>query len=318
LSRNTVLTLAYVGTEGHKLISQYDANPGDPKECLQLIQEGATPVCGPGLEQQTFTLPNGKQVFGTRNALGSAFGYGNSFTANISNSNYNSLQVSVERKASDITFLAAYTYGKAIDNSSGFNDWVNFSNYRLSRALSSFDLRHNFVVSYNWALPFGRVFSSAPKRLVNGWTFVGITRATTGFPISLNEGGLDISLVGSGAIDVPNLVGPVVTQDPHKPGPNGPNTYFFPDAFAAQPLGTFGTASRRFFHGPGIFNTDFALMKSTAVTERTALEIRAEFFNIFNHTQFNNPSGNFSSGNFGVVTGARDPRIGQVSMKFVF
>ena len=167
-----------------------------------------------GTEQATFTLPNGRQVFGTRNALGPAFGYGNSFTANISNSNYNSLQISVERKASDITFLAAYTYGKALDNSSGFNDWVNFSNYRLSRALSSFDVRHNFVASYNWALPFGRVFSNAPKRLMNGWNLVGITRATTGFPISLSEGGQDISLVGSSNIDVPNRVGPVQTQDP--------------------------------------------------------------------------------------------------------
>lgn len=318
LSRNTVLTLAYVGTEGHKLISQFDANPGDPNECLQLIQQGATPTCGPGLEQQTFTLPNGKQVFGTRNALGQAFGYGNSYTANISNSNYNSLQVSVERKASDVTFLAAYTYAKAIDNASGFNDWVNFTNFRLSRALSSYDLRHNFVVSYNWALPLGRAFAKAPRRLVNGWNLVGITRVTTGFPITLNEGGLDISLVGSGNIDVPSVVGAVQTQDPHKPGPNGPNTYFLPDAFAAQPLGTFGNASRRFFSGPGIVNTDFALHKSTPITERTAVEFRAEFFNIFNHTQFNNPSGNFSSSDFGVVTSARDPRIGQLSLKFVF
>ena len=92
LSRNTVLTLAYVGTEGHRLISQYDANPGNAALCLQLITENATPTCGPGLEQQTFTLPNGSQVLGTRTALGPNFGYGNSYTANISNSNYNSLQ----------------------------------------------------------------------------------------------------------------------------------------------------------------------------------------------------------------------------------
>ena len=318
LSRNTVLTLAYVGTEGHRLISQYDANPGDAAECLQLIQEKATPTCGPGLEQQTFTLPNGQQVFGTRNALGPNFGAYNSYTANISNSNYNSLQVSVERKAGDITFLAAYTYAKSIDNASGFNDWVNFTDFGLSRALSSFDLRHNFVVSYNWSVPFGRAFSSAPKRLVNGWNLVGITRVTTGFPIGLSEGGLDISLVGDGNIDVPNVTGPVQTQNPHNPGPNGANTYFLPGAFSAQALGTFGDANRRFFSGPGIFNTDFALEKTTAVTERTFVLFRAEFFNIFNHTQFNNPSGNFSSSNFGVVTSARAPRIGQLSLKFAF
>ena len=318
LSRNTVLTLAYVGTEGHRLISQYDANPGNAALCLQLIAEKATPTCGPGLEQQTFTLPNGTQVLGTRTALGPNFGYGNSYTANISNSNYNSLQVSVERKAGDITFLAAYTYAKSIDNASGFNDWVNFTDFGLSRALSSFDLRHNFVVSYNWSVPLGRAFSSAPRRLVNGWSLVGITRATTGFPISLSEGGLDISLVGSAPIDVPNVTGPVQTQNAHNPGPNGANTYFLPGAFSAQTLGTFGDANRRFFSGPGIFNTDFALEKTTNVTERTFVLFRAEFFNMFNHTQFNNPSGNFSSSNFGVVTSARAPRIGQLSLKFVF
>jgi Carboxypeptidase regulatory-like domain len=318
LTQKTVMTLAFVGTQGHRLISQYDANPGDPNLCLQLIAENATPTCGPGQEGQTFTLPNGSQVFGTRPALGPAFGTGNSYTANISNSNYNALQISVERRASDITFLAAYTYSKAIDNASGFGDWVNFTNYRLSRALSSYDLTNNFVISYSWALPFGRIFSHAPRRLVEGWNLVGITRAASGFPVGLSEGGIDVSLFSSPNIDVPNVVGKVQTQDPHNPGPNGPNTYFLPDAFAVQALGTEGDANRRFFHGPGIFNTDLSLMKSTKVTESTAIEFRAEFYNIFNHTNFNNPNGNISSDTFGVVTSARDPRIGQLSLKFVF
>jgi hypothetical protein len=270
------------------------------------------------LESATFTLPNGKQVFGTRNNLGPAFASGNDFTSNISNSNYNSLQVSVERKAGDITFLAAYTYSKSIDDASGFGDLVNFTNYRLSRALSSFDITNNFVASYNWAIPFARAFGNAPRRLVNGWNMVGISRFASGFPISLSEGGLDISLVGSGGTDTPNVIGQVQIQNPRNPGPNGPNTYFLPGAFAAQTPGTFGSANRRFFHGPGLLNTDFALEKTTAITERTAVEFRAESFNIFNHAQFNNPSGNFASSNFGVVTSARAPRIGQLSLKFVF
>ncbi len=318
ITSKTVFTIAYVGTEGHRLISQYDANPGDPQECLQLAAEGATPTCGPGLEGATFTLPNGSQVLGTRNALGPAFGQGNSFTANISNSNYNSLQVTLERRASDVTFLLAYTYSKAIDDASGFGDWVNFTNYRLSRSLSSFDIPNNFVASYNWAVPFSRWMPGAPQRLTNGWNLVGISRFAQGFPITLSEGGLDISLVGSPSIDVPNIVGPVQTQNPRNGGPNGPNTYFLPSAFAAQPLGTFGDANRRFIIGPGILNTDFALEKTTRITESTSIQLRAEFFNIFNHTQFNNPSGNFASSNFGVVTSARDPRIGQVSLRFTF
>jgi hypothetical protein len=277
---------------------------------------GATPACGPNLEQQTFTLPNGQQVFGTRTALGPAFGSGNTYTANIANSNYNSGQISVERKAADLTFLAAYTYSKAIDDSSAFGDWVNFTNYRLSRALSSYDLTHNFVVSYNWAIPFDRAFGSLPKRLTQGWSFNGITRFSTGFPIYIHQGSGDNSLIGESSTDTPNLIGPVQIQDARNPGPNGPNTYFLPSAFTSEQLGQFGTANRRFFHGPGILNTDLGLEKDTRITERMNVEIRAEFFNIFNHTQFQNPDGNFSSSNFGVVTNARDPRIGQLSAKF--
>src|ERR1700733_1875274 len=81
LSKSTVLTLAFVGTQGHKLISQYDANPGNAALCEQLNAEGATPTCGANGEQITYTLPNGQQVFGTRTALGPAFGADNSITA---------------------------------------------------------------------------------------------------------------------------------------------------------------------------------------------------------------------------------------------
>ena len=243
---------------------------------------------------------------------------------NIANSNYNAGQITVERKAADLTFLAAYTFSKAIDNSSGFGQWVNFSNNRISRSLSAYDLTHNFVVSYNWAIPFDRAFGSLSKRLTQGWNFTGITRFATGLPVGISQSG-DYSLVGGGNTDVPNLVGKVVIQDPRKPGPNGANTYFLPGAFASGPLGQFGNANRQFFHGPGINNTDFGLMKRTTIRESIAFEVRAEFFNVFNHAQFNNPGGTLTclvstdpncSTTFGVVTSARDPRIGQVSAKF--
>jgi len=89
------------------------------------------------------------------------------------------------------------------------------------------------------------------------------------------------------------------------------------DAFAVNDvLGTFGTSSARFFHGPGIINTDLGLSKTTRITESMNFEVRAEFFNIFNHTQFNNPGGNISNSRFGLVSSARAARIGQVSAKF--
>ena len=91
-----------------------------------------------------------------------------------------------------------------------------------------------------------------------------------------------------------------------------------PSLFSLENMGEFGNAKRRFFSGPGINNWDMALAKDIQLTEATSLELRAEFFNIFNHAQFVTPSGLINSGSFGVVTNANDPRIGQVAAKFKF
>jgi hypothetical protein len=339
LSKSTVLTLAYVGTEGHHLITQEEANPGNAALCMQLTAEGAMDTtagvagCQPNNENDVFQLPSGSFVYSTRQSIlspnfcpGSAvlvcFGYGNTYTRMTANSIYNAAQITVERKASDVTFLAAYTFAKALDDSSAFNDLVNFEDAKLSRGLSSTDIRSNFVASYIWAIPFQRAFSKAPKRLTQGWQMQGITRFSTGFPIQMNQSVGDASLVGSPATDMPNLVGPVQIVDPRKSNPGCPTTdgtgcYFLPSAFAVNTdLGTFGTANRRFFHGPGFNNTDFGFLKQTVIKENYAFDLRVEFFNIFNHAQFMNPTGDISNSSFGIVTNARDPRIGQVSAKF--
>jgi hypothetical protein len=324
LTRATVLTLAYVGTQGHRLISQYDANPGNQALCLSLstfadVAPGS-PKCEPNGEQQTYTRADGVVFNGTRDKLGPAFSQNNSFTSNIANSNYNAGEITVEHKASNLSLLAAYTYSKGIDNSSGFGQWVNFANFALSRSLASFDVTHNFVVSYVWTIPFDRLFAGAPKRLTQGWNFNGITRFTGGLPIALHESD-DQSLTGSPNTDVPDLVGKVVIVNPRNANPNCPTSdgkgcFFLPGAFAVGPLGQFGNSSRQFFHGPGINNTDFGLSKRTNITESMGIEVRAEFFNIFNHTQFVNPDGDVNGSQFGQVTSARDSRIGQLSAKF--
>jgi hypothetical protein len=194
---------------------------------------------------------------------------------------------------------------------------VNFTNPRLSRSIAAFDTTHNFVFSYVWAIPFERAFASLPKRLTQGWNFNGIVHFVGGLPVPLSQGG-DYSLTGSPNTDLPDVVGKVVLQDPRKPGPNGSNTFFLPDAFATPPLGSFGNSSRQFFHGPGINNFDIGLEKRTAITESMGFQIRLEFFNIFNHAQFNNPDGDRRNDTFGRVSSARAPRIGQLSAKFYF
>jgi hypothetical protein len=146
----------------------------------------------------------------------------------------------------------------------------------------------------------------------------GITRLSTGLPVMLSQGAGDYSLTGSANIDVPDGIAPLVIQNPRNAGPTGPNTYFMPTSFASGPPGTFGDANRQCFHGPGIVNTDFALMKTIPIKDTMAFMIRAEFFNLFHRANFYNPVGNFSSGQFGEVTSARPPRIGQVSAKFLW
>ena len=359
LSKSTVLTLAYVGTEGHRLIEQEDVNPGNAALCMQLNALGAADAsnpsaggCAPQGEQDTYTLalgapigvgcngsllpdPNPTQncVYGTRNFILKnnfcpesqtlCFGNANTLTHLAANSIYHSGQVTIERKAGDVTLLASYTLAKAIDNSSAFNDLVNFQNPRLSRGLSSTDVHHNFVASYIWAIPFDRAFSRGPKRLTQGWQLQGILHLSTGFPVQLNEPNEDASLAGSSSTDMPNLVGPVHLLNPHD---SSSHLVFDPSAFAPNTCnspsdpgcGTFGTANRRFFHGPGINNFDMGLTKRIPITESMAFELRGEFFNIFNHTQFSGVDGSIDDTGFGTATGARLPRIGQLSAKFIW
>ncbi len=88
--------------------------------------------------------------------------------------------------------------------------------------------------------------------------------------------------------------------------------------FSLETEGVAGNANRRFFHGPGLNNWDFSLQKSTQIKERMSLQIRAEFFNIFNHRQFQNPTGTINSSTFGRITSAWPGRIGQAALKFSF
>jgi hypothetical protein len=319
LSSSMVLTLAYVGTQGHRLLTAVEANPGNPKLCLSLQGNGVKPgtsSCGPFGELGVYARPDGTIINGTRGPLGPNFG-SNNYDSNLANSNYNSFQATFERRAANFTFLAAYTFSKSMDDSSAYGQQVNLTNYRLSKALSAFDSTHNFVVSYNYAMPLDQGLRALPKRLTQGWSVNGITRFTTGLPVTISQNS-DLSLVGASGIDVPDFVGPLVTQDSRKPGPVGPNEYFSRDGFLSEPLGQFGTANRRFFHGPGFNNWDIGIHKTTALREGMSLQFRAEFFNVFNHAQFNNPIGDFNNPLFGYVTSARAPRIGQLSLKFLW
>jgi len=324
LPGSTVLNLAYVGTQGRHMLSQFEANPGIAATCLAV--RAALPAgqgCGPHGEDSIYKLPTGN-VNGTRPhsvTSGTYLSQGlldftsNPYNATFVSSGYNALQASVQRHLGFSQFLASYTWSKSIDNGSGDTDKINPINPRLSRSLSAFDMSQNFVISYGINLPKFERSSLLIREPLGGWDLTGITRFTTGLPVTISEN-VDQSLLGSSHIDTPNWNGQPIAK--FNPRSTTTRTYFSASQFSLEPLGTFGTANRRFFHGPGLENWDMALHKSTQIHERYSVEFRAEFFNAFNHTQFSLPSGNQSSAGFGRVTSARSPRIGQVALRFAF
>ncbi len=322
LGGNTVLSVSYVGSQAHHLLLVYSANPGNPALCLQLNREGATPTCGPFGEDTTYVLPSGQTVQGTRVGLGPAFS-NDDYDSTVGNSNYNALEVTLRHTAKNLTFLIGYTYSKSIDQASSISDPGNPYDLSATRALSSFDLPQNFVASYQYKLPIEH-FVRHVKGLTSGWEVSGITRVSSGFPVTLESDG-DNSLMGSipngvnnHSLDLPDYNGEPLNLNGN---PRNGLPYFNISAFSVNALGTPGNASRRSFFGPGELNFDIALLKSFQFTESKILQFRIEAFNAFNHTNFFGPAavnGNIDSTLFGQVVNAAPPRLMQAALKFMF
>jgi hypothetical protein len=329
LGANTVLSVNYVGTQAHRLLVLEEANPGDPALCLLLSNPAnllptnpAQTPCGPFGEDTTFVTSSGKVFQGTRGPLGSNFG-SNANQATIGNSNYNALQVILNHTSRRLNILAGYTFSKSEDQSSNLGEEVNPINPALSKALSAFDVKHNFVVSYSYKIPFEHFFR-VTNRWTEGWEISGITRFSSGLPVTLVNFG-DNSLLGSEPNGVNNFG---VDEPDFTPGPLNLNKnprsgvkYFNTALFSENALGTPGTAKRRFFYGPGANNYDLALLKNVRLTESKSFQFRLEAFNAFNHAQFFGPQavdGNISSSTFGQVINAAPPRLMQLGAKFFF
>jgi Carboxypeptidase regulatory-like domain len=283
--------------------------PNSPALTLVGLRQYSSPFCQP--TTGAGCPPDGVPVFSSIFAQDT-----------IGNSNYNSLQASLEKRFSKgLQFQLAYTWSKSFDYGSSFEDIINPLDFAQSYSLSQFDARQRFVFSYVWQLPVPQLRGFAGK-LANGWQTSGIITFQSGFPLRIFssadtelENSFDFLLPGQ-----PDLVAPFRTLNPRGPG----HLAFDPSSFATPALGTIGDTPRTLCCGPGINNFDFALLKNTSVTEHTQLQFRAEFFNIMNHAQFVNPSaapgasGDFASSTFGQVVQARDPRLVQFALKFIF
>ncbi len=345
----TVLSVSYAGSEGHHLLLVYSADPGNPALCLALNQPGILPAgtsCGPGGENTNYNLaqpftfggvtyPAGTVLQGTRLGLnpslinsnvtaGNYFG-NDDYDGTIGNSSYNALQVTVRSAVKGLTYSISYTYSKSIDQASSISDVVDPYNFNFTRGLSAWNLKHNFVATYDYQLPLQRL-SNRLRRALEGWEISGVTRVASGFPVTLSTNG-DNSLQGSSPngvnnryLDLPDFTGQSleISSNPRADGLQ----YFNPSAFTDNALGTPGNVARRYFSGPGMFNTDAVLHRNFQIREGDVLQLRLEVFNLFNHVQFFGPAAvNGDVDNtqlFGKVQNSAPPRLMQLAMKFTF
>jgi Carboxypeptidase regulatory-like domain len=367
---NTVLSISYVGTQGHKLLTSIESNPGNAPLCLEIntvyVNAGQAAPCGPFGEGNVYALPPGtafsavpqaasnpavqltgqscqpfsaamtcNAINGTYTVFGPQGGsqvFGNNpYEATIAQSSYHSLQASVRHTGNYSTFLFGYTFSKCMDDASELIEGINPFNPKASTSLCAFDVKHNFVASYETKVPFDRMFhttSGWKNTLASGWAISGITSFVSGLPVSLsfpNDNSLTGTQGTSAPIDLPNFTpGKIpLNTNPRKLDANGnPIPYFNISLFSAEPLGQIGNAKRRFFYGPGLNNWDMALLKDTKITESKTIQFRFEAFNIWNHAQFSgqlSPGfGSFGSTGFGVISAAYDPRVLQAGLKFQF
>lgn len=234
------------------------------------------------------------------------------------NSSYESLQLNAEKRFSHgLQLLANYSWSKMIDDFAPPNMGNNANPYnaRLDRGLSYDDVPHIFHLSAVWQIPTPKL-SGFAERALGGWQLSSITGWQSGFPFTVYSG-VDNSFTGINS-DHADYLGPTSPWLHGLSHAQEVQRFFNTSVFTVNQVGTFGDSGKNILRGPSSFNTDLGLIKNTQFTERTRLQFRAEFFNIFNNVHFGQPGVTVGAPNFGKITSAGDPRILQLTMKFLF
>jgi hypothetical protein len=334
LGRGMVAELGYVGSSSHKLVAEYDSNPFIP-----------------GTFDRPLNLQAGLQIPGAYSDMPATF-------ANLVNANYNGLLASVTKSMGDwrsignTFFTVSYTWSHNINNADGFvrnSNAVPAFDHGLFRTSGDSDIRQRFVLSGGWELPFAHAWSKGPNKLTSGWTLYPILQAQTGVPMDVLSGlAIDGSTPGPSGAGDQNVVRPDWSDgtphslDPHQvqtftvngvpitghfafdpTGLSTPACYASPNPPGTPggcPTATYGTLPRNFFRAPGRVNLDLSLEKRTQLNERVALTFIAQFFNIFNHTEWQAPvaSASILSPQLAQITSTYDQRIGQLALRFTF
>ena len=326
LAPNMVATASYVGSRGHNQLVVRQANPGNPALCLSVSEPDqvapGSPTCGPFAENGVFITRAGQVINGTRDVLGPNYG---TMTRQETTgySRYNAMELNLRYTKGPVNVQSGYTLSKSVDVASNIGEQVNPFDVHLSEAPSAYDMRHNFVISYAYQLPVDRVLHRQ-NGWTEGWVVSGTSRFSSGFPVTLYNSS-DTSLLGTFGNGVNNNL--VDTPD-YQPGCDlkinhdpAKGDAFNTACFSLPALGSIGSASRRFFYGPGIENFDVSLLKDIHLAGRRTLQLRAEAFNVLNHPQFygaGSVDGNITSSTFGQIVGAASPRLIQLAAKYQF
>ncbi|HEX5412435.1 MAG TPA: carboxypeptidase regulatory-like domain-containing protein [Terriglobia bacterium] len=327
LGSNTTLETDYVGSHQIHMGQNRDLNQPLPQFQLPIVN---------GLDANTVRPFLGFSVINMNERVGI--------------SRYNSLQVFLNHRVDrfGLQFQVAYTWSRNLSNTINMDTEAHSNpiqdayNPQAEWAVANQNTPNSFSANYLWALPWFRDAKGFKGQVLGGWQLVGITTFRTGLPVNICED-TDYTGARGEACYRPDLV-----SNPNlSKGDRNLQRFFDPNAYVLQPLGTFGSAARNLVIGPGINDTDFSIFKNFNIPwfggggsnslagEAAKLEFRAEFFNVFNHTQFSGVNSTFvpqsdSGGNplaglpadpssgLGVITDARDPREIQLGLKFIF
>ncbi len=302
LGWNSVWEIAYAGSKGTKLYEFRNANPiaPSPDPSADIASRRPRPYLG---------------------YL--------SYWCACDSSTYNSLQTKIEKRLSNgLSFLTAYTFGKAIDeqstaslsfhNGGGFRDAAH---PQWEKGRADFDITHRFVNSLSYTLPigkgkrFGSGLHGASEALLGGWEVQGIQSASSGVPLTI------LASNDSSNTNSENELRPSrVLGVPLYPSHQDPSLWYNPAAFNYAPSGSFGNSGRNIINSAPTVSIDMSLFKDFALKERTKLQFRSEFFNIINHPNFRADSLNlvFDQASAGQYSAALDSRKIQFALKFIY
>jgi hypothetical protein len=326
IAHNTTFQIGYVGQRTTHLMVPIDLDQGElhPGGAPTYPYIGGLNPIGTVIDGITTTAP----TYGP-NGLGLV-----KDSASVGNMNYNALQAVLQKRASNgLEAQVSYTYQKCMANSAGYygswggqsqnadSYWQNIFDPNGDYAQCYWDTKHVLTAYAVYDLPFGKgkryghALPAAVNAVVGNWAINPILSWHGGFP--LNMRGSDNSGTGDIFSPRPNCTGSV--SYPKTPVAGVGIQWFSPSAFSNPAPGTFGTCpSQGPTIGPGYINADLSLQKNFPVTEAMRLQFRVDFFNLFNHTNYNAPDTGFGDGNFGALNTSQDARQMQFALKFYF